>query len=139
MSGASIIEVQQWHAPPFYLMLEWSKFSELLTEESQWETLLALLIAGSCGLLRNELVIHLKASNNPWGYGKQRFLYIKRTRNTNTFCTGRMYRLSSATTLEKTEILAVLSNTMTVEILSVQGVSSFNSCTHKSNTWQTQR
>ncbi len=72
MIGANVTEVQLWRAPPFYLMIDRQKFSERMTEESQWETLLALLKAGSRGLLGDDLVIHLKSSDtslSPWAFG----------------------------------------------------------------------
>ncbi len=70
MSDAIITEVQMWHEPPFYLTIKWTDFSNCMSEESQWETLLALLKAGSRSLLGDNMVIHLKSSENPWGYGK---------------------------------------------------------------------
>lgn len=73
MSNARLIEVQLWHSPPFYLAIEWSRFRNTMTEDSQWETLLALINAGSRYTLGPDPVIHIKSSTNPWGYGDLAF------------------------------------------------------------------
>lgn len=58
-----------WHVPPFYLMVEWSRFRSL-DAESQWETFVALLIAGSLNSLGDDPVIHMKSIEDPWGSGE---------------------------------------------------------------------
>ncbi len=70
MNDVKLTEVWTVHAPSFYLMINWAKFIESeVSPESQWETVFALLKAGSRGMLGDDLSIHLKCSENLQGNG----------------------------------------------------------------------
>lgn len=69
MNAAKVVEVQMWNTPTFYLMIEWSKFRNL-SQESQWETLLAFLKAGSSSFLGDDTAIHLKSFDDSWNAGE---------------------------------------------------------------------
>jgi len=104
MNDVKLTEVWTVHAPSFYLMINWAKFIESeVSPESQWETVFALLKAGSRGMLGDDLSIHLKCSEN---------------------LQGRTFRhLKSSSLTEKKEILNLIAQTATVELLGANGES----------------
>lgn len=120
MNEARMIEVRTKFAPSFYIIINWEKFTgKDHTLESQWETIIALLKSGSRNLMGHKLAIVLNSSEEaPGNSVSSRFFQHKFA---ECSFSGRTYLMHSVTSSEKKEIIDLLSQSITIQLLSENG------------------